>query len=134
MSASLTAFLESWERQLQRLPGVMTRVAPRVAAEFSDLARTAFESRRSVYGAPFTSPTQGAIDLRESGALGSRATRYTASGTTVRASVASVRYARYQLKHGFLPAKGRLPQAWKDRIEAIIAEEIDREMAKVGGR
>jgi hypothetical protein len=120
-----------WADVLAKLPTVMVRVAPRAAAAFSGLARQSYSSASSVYGSPFVG-VAGRLDLTVSGTLGSRATRYTATGTTVRASVGSVRYARYQLKHGFLPARGRLPQAWRDRVDAIVREEIEREISRGG--
>ncbi len=113
------------------MPDVMLRVAPRVAADFSGLAQRAYGASQSVYGVPFNGPG-GMLDLTETGALRQRAARYSAAGTTVKASVASVRYAKYQLKHGFLPMRGRLPQAWRDRIDAIVREEIERELKLKG--
>lgn len=131
MSSDLARALAKWGDVLAKLPSVMTAAAPRVATEFSTLADRAFGSASSVYGVPFAG-VGGRLDLHESGTLGARATRYTAAGTTVRASVGAVRYARYQLKHGFLPARGRLPQAWRDRVDAIVREEIARELARGG--
>lgn len=125
----MSSTLDDLRRRLARLPEVGARLAPLVAARFTSLARGAFDSGRSVYGTPFTSDTGGALDLNESGALRSQALRYSATGTKVRASVDSVRHARYQLKHGFLPGRA-LPLAWEQAAAEVIDAELEREASR----
>jgi hypothetical protein len=119
----VSAPLDELRRKLQRLPEVGAKLAPLVAAEWTRLAQQAFSAGESVDGVPFTGRS-GAIDLHKSGALGSVATRYSAVGTKVRASVEAVRYARFQLKHGFLPRA--IPGRWVAAADAIVTRELER--------
>ena len=115
-------------RKLQRLPEVATSIAPKIAAMFTAEAQRAFDSGQSVHGVPFTSDTGEALDLKESGAIRSSAVRYTSTGATIRASVGSVRHARYQLKHGFLPR--RIPAEWSTKAAQIIDDELTKEASR----
>ncbi len=120
------AALADLQRKLQQSPELAKAVAAKAAPRLTTLAQQAFGSQ-SVYGVPYPS----GVDLHESGRLKSEATRYTAHGTKVRASVAAVRHARYQLKHGYLPAKGRVPAAWEAEIRKLAQAEIAKHF---GGR
>ncbi len=113
--------------RIAALPATNAKIAERVADRFSDLARAAFDSQSSVYGAPFGQGSSGQpLDLHESGRMRSQAVNFTATGTTIRASVASVKYARYQLKHGILPRRGALPAEWASELRRIAREELDK--------
>lgn len=120
------ADLRALRARLVALPSVGTRIAKRVAVDFSALSRAAFEARQTPAGKAWEpSKTTGKpITLKKSGELEHKATTYTATGTRVRASVLALRYARYQLRLGFLPR--RLPPAWNDRVKVISADEIAR--------
>lgn len=120
------AVFDQLRQRLARLPRVGAVVAKRGAAAFSARAAAAFAARESVYGAPFGTGKDGPIDLEESGALKGKALAYSAHGTTIKASVGAVRYARYQLKHGILPLRGKLPADWRAELEAIADEELTK--------
>jgi hypothetical protein len=119
---------DALRRKLAKLPEVATSIAPKIAAMFTAEAQRAFDSGKSVHGVPFTSDSGEALDLRESGAIRSSAVRYTATGATIRASVGSVRHARYQLKHGFLPR--RIPVEWQAKAAQIIDAELTKEASR----
>lgn len=112
--------------KLLRSPTVAMRIAERAAQRFSELAQQAYDNKRGVSGKPFgkSEETGEQLDLKESGTLRNQALRYTAIGTKVRASVSAVRYARYQLKHGILPAKGTIPADWLPELQRIADEEL----------
>lgn len=112
--------------KLLRSPTVAMRIAERAAERFSELAQQAYDNKRGVSGKPFgkSEETGEQLDLKESGTLRAQALRYTAIGTKVRASVSAVRYARYQLKHGILPAKGTIPADWLPELNRIADEEL----------
>lgn len=117
--------MKALQDKLLRSPAVASRIAERAAARFSELAQQAYDARRSVYGRPFGKGDEGEqLDLKESGTLRAQALRYTAIGTKVRASVSAVRYARYQLKQGILPAKGSIPADWLPELQRIADEEL----------
>lgn len=112
--------LRALRNRIASLPQVQERIARRAADEFSRMARTDFEAQRTASGDPWKGKRR--VTLKRSGKLEAKATRYEATGTRVRASVASVPYARYQLKRGFLP-RG-LPAKWAARVREIATEEI----------
>lgn len=118
--------LASIVERLRSLPTVTAKVAARVAPRLSELAAEAYDARRSVYGEPWGTGESGdPIDLYESGTLKGRALGYLAAGRTVRASVSTVKYARYQIKRGILPRGGaKLPPAWEAEIRRIAGEEL----------
>lgn len=118
------AALQDLRLKLARAPLVASKIAERAAARLTELAQEAFDSQSSVYGAPYRSGVSGPVDLVESGALRSKATKYEATGTKVRATVAAVRYAKYQLKRGFLPRRGSLPAEWDAELRRIATEEL----------
>lgn len=119
---------DALRRRLAKLPEVATSIAPKVAAMFTAEAQRSFDAGQSVHGVPFTGNNGDALDLRESGAIRSNAVRYTATGATIRASVGSVRHARYQLKHGFLPR--RIPTDWRAKAAQIIDAELTKEASR----
>lgn len=119
--------LDELKRALAQLPSVAAHVADRSAPEITDLARAAFDAGRTPYGSSFG---QG-VTLNRSGRLRAGAVNYRATGTKISASVAAVPYARYQLKHGYLPARGAaLPASWS----AVIDRAAQAELAKVVGQ
>ena len=105
-------------------PEVAARVAARVAPAFSQLAKQSFDAHQSPSGDPWPS----GIDLVESGSLREHATKYESHGTKVRANVARPRYARYQLKYGFLPRSGALPASWDATVTRIADQELQRSL------
>ncbi len=119
-------------RQLQAMlarnnPQLAANVAAKVAPVLSSLAQASFDAGESVYGVPFGTGDDGApIDLNASGTLRARAVRYLATGTRIRATVGSVRYARYHIRHGILPLQGKLPAHWGAAIRAAAIPEIER--------
>lgn len=126
MTTPITNFAElsQLRKKLEQLPAVGARVAKRAAERFSELARASFDAGESVGGSSFGP----GVTLKKSGALRARALAYLALGAAIRASVASVPYARYQLKHGFLPRTGQIPAAWRDELARIAVEELRLEL------
>lgn len=125
--SGLETFIEL-RRKLAQLPEAATRIAPKIAAMFTAEAQRAFDSGTSAHGIPFVSESGEALDLHESGALRASAVRYTATGAIIRATVGSVRHARYQLKHGFLPR--RIPTEWRTKASQIIDAELTKEASR----
>jgi hypothetical protein len=122
-----SAALDDLVSRLRALPTVTERIASRVAVRLSELAQEAFDQKRTVYGDPYGVGTRGdEIDLFESGDLQRRAVGYRSAGRRVYASVSSLRYARYMLKHGFMPKRGaqNVPPAWSAEIRRIAEEEL----------
>lgn len=121
--------LRAIREQIESLPSVVEKVAVRSAAELTTLARASFDARQSVYGDPFPP----GVDLYESGKLRELAVQYAPLGTRIRASVASVRYAKYKIKHGILPRGGQaLPASFDAAIGEAATDELAIAMAKVG--
>lgn len=111
--------------RIAKLPSVGARVAERAAEAFSAKAQAAFDAQQSVYGAPFKAGSAGnEVDLNVTGALREKALKYTPHGTTVKASVGAVPYARYQLKHEILPRPGKLPADWSAELSKIADDEL----------
>lgn len=110
--------------RIASLPSVVARIAQRVAAEFSRMAREDFDAQRSPNGVAWKPGKRGhPATLHKSGKLERAATTYTAIGGRVRASALSIPYARFQLRRPFMP-KG-VPDAWAKRAREIAREEID---------
>ena len=117
--------LRQMRERIASLPEVRAKVAARAAERLSDLARESFDAGRDVVGQTFGVGADGKpLTLVKTGKLREQALDYEAQGTRVRASVASVPYAKYQLKHGFLPAGRTLPAAWDAAVDQIAQEEI----------
>lgn len=113
--------LDELRRQLAQLPAVGSKVAADVAPQITDLARASFDAGLTPFGTPM-----GAT-LNRSGRLRSQAVNYQATGRLVRASVGAVPYARYQLKHGYLPrGGGPIPQSWADTIDRAAQAELTK--------
>ena len=114
--------------KIGKTPGLAAKIAPKVAELMSQLAAKDFDARRSVYGAKsWPNGKDGTqIDLRESGRLRSQAIQYVPVGTKIRATVAAVHYARYQLKHGLLPRSGKIPAAWAEEIDKLVTAELKK--------
>lgn len=123
-NAQSLAKLRALRERIASLPEVAQKIAKRAAVEFSKLAREDFDAQRSPDGEAWTSGKDGkTVTLKKSGTLEDKATKYTATGRRVRASVTGVRYARYQRPARFIP-RG-LPPEWADRLREIAREEID---------
>lgn len=106
---------------LAKLPQIAARVATGVAPRFHALAQQAFDARRSPYGSAWG----GNVTLTRSGRLRAAALSFSATGTKVRSSVASVPYARYHIWRGILPRGGAaLPPAWGAAIREVAAKEF----------
>ena len=120
MATPLRSFseLRTLKDALTRLPAASARVARAAAAEFSDRARAAIARRESVNGESFPA----GVTLNKTGALAAVATRYEPIGNRVRASVGSLRYAKFQLRYGFLPRA--LPSAWADWLRDEARAEL----------
>ncbi len=118
--------------QLRSLPSVTSRISERVAVRLSELAQEAFAAKRSVYGDPYPEGRLAPIDLFESGELQKRAVGYRSAGRRVYASVSALRYARYLIKHGFMPKRGakNMPPTWDAEIRAIAEEELAKHFAR----
>lgn len=127
MKISSLAELRALRSRLADMPSVRTAIARRGAEALSKLAREDFDAQRTPSGKPWKPGKGGrALTLRRSGALEAAAVAYRAIGTVIRASVASVRYAKYQLGRGILPRA--LPEAWRSKLDEIAREELARFM------
>lgn len=125
--------LAALKRKLLASPKIAERVAAKVAPALSELAQQAFDAQQSPYGDKWGVGVDGKpIDLNESGAMRTKAIRYFPVGTKIRATVGSVRHARYQLKHGVLPRAGKLPSKWAEQVDRIAQRELAAEFG--GGR
>jgi hypothetical protein len=119
--------LRALRKRLVGLRNIGAVVAPRVAAQFSALGRADFDARRSPSGDAWK-PNKGGKkvpSLRRSGTLEAAATAFRAFGHTVLASVAGVRYAKYQQPSRFVPSKKLSPQR-QAVVESIAEQEIRR--------
>lgn len=115
--------LRALKARLANLPEVRARIAARAADRFGELAREAFDAKVSVNGDAFGKRADGKpMTLVKSGRLRADAINYDSFGTRVRASVGSVPYGKYQLKHGILPRS--LPEQWDAELDAIAGEEL----------
>lgn len=123
--SGLDAFAKLKAR-MAKLPAVGARVAKRGAELFSQKAQQAFDAKESVYGVPFKDGSHGPVDLVDEGTLREKALTYTAHGTTIKASLGAVPYARYQMKHGILPQRGKLPADWQAELAKIGDEELTK--------
>lgn len=111
---------------LKLSPELAANVAKRVAPALSGLAQEAYESQRGVNGESFgiSSVDGHKLDLKKTGTLEAKAIKYEAIGTKVRATVGSIRYARFHIKRGLLPRGGAaLPAGWEGTIRRIADEE-----------
>ena len=126
MTTPITSFAElaQLRKKLEQLPQVGDRVAKRAAERFSELARESFDAGEGVSGNSFGP----GITLKQSGELRAKALAYTAAGAAIRASVSSVPYARFQLKHNYLPRPGAIPTKWREELARIAGEELRREL------
>lgn len=122
---SVNAF-DAIRARLAKLPRVGEAVARRGAELFSQKAQQAYDAQESVYGKPFGLGKEGPIDLKVEGTLREKALRYSPHGTTIKASVGAVPYARYQLKHDILPRVGKLPADWSSELSAISDDELSK--------
>jgi len=119
--------LREIRRRIGSLPEVTAKIAKRVAEAFTRLSEQAFDAQRRPDGGAWEAGENGTPKLNRTGRLRAAATRFEAVGSTVRASVGSVPYARYQARRGFLPTK-TLPAEWAEVARQIAREEIDRHM------
>jgi hypothetical protein len=125
------AELRALRKRLVGLRNLGAVVAPRVAERFSAIAREDFDARRGPNGSPWKPNKSGKVPtLRRSGALESAATRFRAIGSSIRASVLGVRYARYQNPGRFMPSSKKLSPERAAVVEQIAEQEIRR---AVGG-
>lgn len=119
--------LRALRRRLVELRNVGAPVARRVADRFSTLARAQFDARRDPSGVPWKPGKRGKVPtLHRSGMLEHAAVTFRALGNTVRASVAGVRYARYQDPRRFVPSTKKLSPERKAIVEQIAEQEIRR--------
>lgn len=116
---------------LRYMPEVAERAAARSADALTASFRASFDARTAPDGAPFRSTKDGRTpSLVASGRVRDRI-RFEAIGRKLRVSLASVPYARYLIRFGFLPRGGEpLPARWK----ATIDDAIKTELAEAGAR
>lgn len=125
--------LRALRKRLVELRNIGRPVAVRVADKFSILARANFDALRSPDGTPWRPGKGGKVStLRRSGALEAAATTVRAVGSTVRTSVAGIRYARYQNPSRFIPSTKKLSPERAAIVETVAEEEIRRALG--GGR
>lgn len=111
---------------ISRLPDTRAAIAREVAPALTELAQASFAKQESPYGEPWPPGSHGnELDLVEVGNLRALAVKYTATGTRVRATVASLRYAKYHIRRGILPRNGVLPLPWEERIRAIANRHLE---------
>lgn len=131
MKLRTTRDLRELRARIASLPAVRARIAKRAAEEFSKMSKESFDAQQTPEGEPWKPGKGGRVPtLKKSGDLEKKATTYTASGSRVRAEALTLRYARYQLRRGFIPRK--LPPAWLARLREIATEEITAHLT--GGR
>lgn len=125
------AELRALRRRLVELRGVGRVVAARVAPRFTALARSQFDARESPSGAAWkpSKKTGKVPTLHRSGRLEQAATTFLAIGSTIRASIAGVRYARFQHPSRFLPSGKKLSPARTAIVEEVAEQEIRRALA-----
>jgi hypothetical protein len=110
----------------QRLRAMPITVAHRVAATaapaMTSMTRTAFDTNRTVYGAPRPTGVDGAsLTLEESGAT-KRTLQFSATGTVLRC-VLGPPWAKYLIgKYDILP-NGGMPADWTQKLVAIVRDE-----------
>ncbi len=123
--------LRALRKRLVGLRNIGAVVAPRVAARFSAIARADFDARRGPSGKPWKPNKNGKVPtLRRTGELESAATAFRAFGSSIRASVLGIRYARYQNPGRFMPSSKKLSPERAAVVEQIAEQEIRR---AVGG-
>jgi hypothetical protein len=113
--------VKEFERQvLSKLPGAGIKAAKAAAPELAELARASWDSGETPFGAPFVGKAGRPLTLHRSGEL-EDSESFIPIGNKILVRVTAP-YARYQLKHGFLPQGGSIPQSW----EAAIAHEAEQ--------
>lgn len=116
--------LRSLKRALTKIPITATaRIAARAAPEMSELAGTAYDSGKTVYGRPRPRSVDGrALTLERTGAS-RRAMQFSATGRDIRTAPLP-RYTRYLIgKYDVLP-NGPLPLEWRERLREIAARVL----------
>jgi hypothetical protein len=106
---------------------VSARIASRAAPVTTDLAGSAYDSGRTVYGSARPLSAEGQpLDLVRTGA--SRAAmRFIATGRDIRTALLP-RYTRYLIgRYDVLP-NGVLPATWSGALTTIAREEIEAQL------
>ena len=121
------AELAATKRKLIALPEVSSKIATLAAERLSALAKEAFGAGKTVYGDTRPEGSRGtSLDLKESGALGEKATQYIAEGRRIRASMGGLGYSKYYVRYGVLPFAGKLPPVWDAEISALAERELNK--------
>ena len=111
-------------RGLRRLSRVPERVAKLSAGGVTSEAQRAFDAGQSPNGEAWpATKTQGPRRLNDTGRLRAAATSFAAKGRRLVASIAGVKYARFQNPRLFLPKKP-IPDAWRAVIDSKKDEAI----------
>lgn len=117
--------LARFSENLRGLPLVLgQRIAAKVAAPLTALARATFDASENPYGEPWAPGANGqTITLKKTEAL-ARLNRYVAIGTKLRVAL-GVRYAKYQIgKRLVFPRQGAgLPESWRQLLANTTQEE-----------
>jgi hypothetical protein len=126
--------LKALGKALRNMPiTVSAKIAARSAPEITNLAQSAYDSGRTVYGSARPRGVDGdKLDLVQSGAS-RNAMRFIATGRDIRTPKLPD-HTRYLIgKYDCLP-NGPLPAAWKDALRGVAAQVLDAEIHGVGGR
>ncbi len=109
----------------------VARIASRAAPAMSELAGSAYDAGRTVYGPARPSGVDGqALTLERTGAT-RRAMNFIATGRDIR-TARLPRYAKYLIgRYDVLP-NGPLPLAWRERLQTIAAEVLYAEIHSGG--
>lgn len=111
-----------FQKAMSRLPGVGAKVAEQAAEELHDLAQGQWSAGQNPFGDPFGEGKTGPITLERTGAM-KASEEFVPVGENILCRV-SVPYAKYQLKHGFLPRGSAIPQSWEKAISTKAEEAL----------
>lgn len=125
--------LQSLKRALTKLPITsVARIAARAAPAMTELAASAYDAGKTVYGSARPRGVAGELDLVKTGAS-RRAMRFNATGRDIRTAQLP-RYTRYLIgKYDVLP-NGPLPLAWRERLREIAAAVLYDEIHRGGDK
>lgn len=117
--------LRTFKQQLREFPITLAAEVSKAAAPaLTDLAASAYDGGRTVYGDTRPKGVDGqALDLDATGATRAQV-RFVAVGTVVRC-VLGTRYAKYLVgKYSILPnGNAAVPTAWRAKLDALVAAQ-----------
>lgn len=114
------ASVQGLKRALRKLPTTIAHdVAQRVAPALTQESRDAFGGGRTVYGEPRPLSVDGTpLTLRKTGTVAAMLS-FTATGTIVRAVLATD-YARFLIGKYLILPNGLIPASWSTRLTNIV--------------